>query len=554
MRQDSISALWYQVYGDSQGAQLERLHARLEAWQTSLTPVVESTPDQTNWYQDAIVYALYVDAFAGDFDGLTRRLDYLQTLGVNTLWLLPILDSPMRDQGFDIRDFRAIRGELGGNSAFLRFIESAHDRGIRLLFDMAVNHSSDEHPWFREAANDPESPYRNYYIWSPDTRPYSQARLLFKGMVDSNWELNPPTGDYYFHRFYAFQPDLNYRNPELFLEMLDNFLFWQAQGVDGLRMDAIPFIWKEEGTQCEDLPEVHILLKLIRACLDRVKPGTLLIAEANMEPRQVVSYFGQDDECQAAYHFPLLPQFYLALAEGDYRPIRDALLPERTPPIPPHSRWMAFLRCHDELTLEFVSPDERARMNQYYLQDAKYSFREGEGIAGRLFDLLGQDPDKVLLMHSMLFATEGSPILYYGDEVGMGNDEAFFAEHSRRTGFPDGRFYNRGPMDWDRVERAFTDPESPAHHIFSGLQALIRARRELAPIFRQRGIIVESDDPALFCVQRQVGSHQVRVCHNLSADHRTLNLPLPMHDVLGGADAGRQVVLGPWSYCWLQVS
>ncbi len=549
MTQQTIRELWHQVYDQKHNDALEKLMRTLDAQKATLA----SQPQENNpdWYRDAVVYSLYVDAYAGDFDGLTDKLDYIQDLGVNTLWLLPILDSPMRDQGFDIRSFRNIRSDLGGNDAFRRFIAAAHQRGIRLLFDMAVNHSSDQHPWFIDAASSKTSPYRDYYIWSTDTTRYSDARLLFKGMVDSNWEYNAQTDDYYFHRFYAFQPDLNYRNPALLIDMIDNFLFWQEQGVDGLRMDAIPFIWKEEGTNCEDLPQVHSLLKLIRASLDYCRPGTLMIAEANMAPKQVVSYFGDDDECQAAYHFPLMPQLYMAVAEADYRHIEEALAPEVTPAIPEKSCWMSFLRCHDELTLEFVTPEVRDRMNEYYLHDPLCRFREGEGIAGRLFYLLREDPDKVLLMHSMLFATEGSPILYYGDEVGMGNDVGFYEQTSEQTGFQDARFLNRGSMDWRKVQRALKEPESVEHRIHHGLRSLIALRREYSAWFYHSARIIRSDNHALYGLSREHNGQVLQIYHNLGDQACTVHMDAPMHDLVSGAGTGRQITLSPSSYCWL---
>lgn len=553
-QQSTLRELWQRIFHDTADAAQDRLLQLLDDRRQALLadpPSLAGDTADPEWYRGAVIYCLYVDAYAGDFDGLTGRLDYLQKLGVNTLWLLPILDSPMRDQGFDISDFRAIRPDLGGNEAFVRFVDQAHARGIRILFDMAVNHSSDEHPWFREARQNPDSPYRDYYIWSDQPDRYLDARLLFKGMVDSNWEYNEATGDYYFHRFYAFQPDLNYRNPDLLIDMIDNMLFWKARGVDGLRMDAIPFIWKEEGTDCEDLPTTHSILKLIRAALDYCQPGTLLMAEANMEPREVVSYFGDADECQTAYHFPLMPQFYMALAEADYRHIRDALSPEVTPMIPESCCWMSFLRCHDELTLEFVTPDVRERMNRYYLHHPQYSFREGEGIAGRLFYLLREDPDRMLLMHSMLCATEGSPILYYGDEVGMGNDQAFFEQTSRQTGFRDARFLNRGPMDWSKVERALEHTESVEHQLFEGIRAIVRARREFAACFHGPGRFLDLHDPALFGLARQAGQTHLEIYHNLSDQPRHVELPTAMRDVMTGQDTGRQVTLAGHAYCWL---
>lgn len=544
-----IEALWQEVYGTGQEAKLTALKTLLDEKRKLFAsyPIIRK-PD---WYRDAVIYALYVDAFATDFHGLTERLDYLARLGVNTLWLLPILDSPMRDQGFDIRDFRTVREDLGGNEAFQEFILSAHARGIHILFDMAVNHTSDQHPWFVSARADEASPYRDYYIWSQTTDRYQDARLIFKGMVNSNWSCNEATGDYYFHRFYAFQPDLNYRNPDVLLAMIENFLYWKQQGVDGLRMDAIPFIWKEEGTSCEDLPNTHRILKLIRASLDYCQPGTLLIAEANMPPRDVVRYFGNDDECQAAYHFPLMPQFYMALAESDRGYIEAALSPAVTPPIPEKSCWMAFLRCHDELTLEYVSNDVRQRMNQYYLHDADSSFREGEGIAGRLFNLLQGDVDKILLMHAMLFATEGSPILYYGDEVGMENNLEFYRQASERTGNRDARFLNRGDMDWKKVERALNQEDSIEHRLFAGIQSLAAARKRYRTCFLDSAYFLPSNDPALYGLERHGSLQRMQLYHNLGDGERKVSLQGDWQDVVTGKTRRGRLTLPPWGWCWL---
>lgn len=545
----TIETLWHHVYGADHPEALSRLSELLETSRQTLAQQ-PTTPDP-DWYRNAIVYSLYVDAFAGDFTGLTERLDYLATLGVNTLWLLPILDSPMRDQGFDIRDFKTIRAELGGNTAFTDFIQAAHQRGIRLLFDMAVNHSSDQHPWFQAARADRDSPYRDYYIWNPDRERYQGARLIFKGMVNSNWSYNEATDDYYFHRFYSFQPDLNYRNPDVLIAMMENFLYWKIQGVDGLRMDAIPFIWKEEGTNCEDLPTTHTLLKLIRAGLDYCEPGTLLIAEANMKPKDVVGYFGNDDECQAAYHFPLMPQFYMALAEGDRRYIEDALSPSVTPAIPEKSCWMSFLRCHDELTLEFVSPEVREKMNRHYLHDPECTFREGEGLAGRLFYLVKEDPTKALLLNAMLFATEGSPILYYGDEVGMANDVTFYRENSARTGFKDARFMNRGDMNWSKVETALNQPGSVEHQLFHGIQQLIEWRRRFAACFHRSARFLANPNPAVYSLERETSGQRLVIVHNLSATPVEVEIDQRMTDL-----ASNQPVTGPfgvpaYGYVWL---
>jgi maltose alpha-D-glucosyltransferase/alpha-amylase len=545
----TIETLWQHVYGTDHPEAYGQLTGLLDSTRKELARQ-PTTPDP-DWYRNAIVYSLYVDAFAGDFTGLTQRLDYLANLGVNTLWLLPILDSPMRDQGFDIRDFKTIRNELGGNEAFTDFIQEAHRRGIRILFDMAVNHSSDQHPWFQSASASQDSPYRDFYIWNPDRDRYQGARLIFKGMVNSNWSYNEATEDYYFHRFYSFQPDLNYRNPQVLIAMMENFLYWKTQGVDGLRLDAIPFIWKEEGTNCEDLPTTHTLIKLIRAALDYCEPGTLLIAEANMTPKDVVGYFGSDDECQAAYHFPLMPQFYMALAEGNRRYIEDALSPSVTPAIPEKSCWMSFLRCHDELTLEFVSPDVREKMNRYYLHDPECTFREGEGLAGRLFYLVREDPAKALLLNAMLFATEGSPILYYGDEVGMTNDVAFYRENSARTGFKDARFMNRGDMNWSKVDTAMNDPASVEHRLFQGVQRLIDWRRSYAACFHHSARFLADPNPAVYSLERQADGQRLVIIHNLSAMPVDVDVDPVMIDLQTNQPVSGTVALPAYGYAWL---
>jgi maltose alpha-D-glucosyltransferase/alpha-amylase len=335
------------------------------------------------------------------------------------------------------------------------------------------------------------------------------------------------------------------------IAMMENFLYWKTQGVDGLRLDAIPFIWKEEGTNCEDLPTTHTLIKLIRAALDYCEPGTLLIAEANMTPKDVVGYFGSDDECQAAYHFPLMPQFYMALAEGNRRYIEDALSPSVTPAIPEKSCWMSFLRCHDELTLEFVSPDVREKMNRYYLHDPECTFREGEGLAGRLFYLVREDPAKALLLNAMLFATEGSPILYYGDEVGMTNDVAFYRENSARTGFKDARFMNRGDMNWSKVDTAMDDPASVEHRLFQGVQQLIDWRRRYAACFHRSARFLADPNPAVYSLERDADGQRLVIIHNLSAMPVDVDVDPVMIDLQSNQPVSGTLTLPAFGYAWL---
>ncbi len=429
---ERLKKIWFEIYSET--SENEECFNNLIGFLNDSKKELKVNEIEKDWYKNAVIYSLYVDLYAGDFSELKNKLSYLKGLGVNTLWLLPILDSPMGDQGFDISNYYKVRGDLGTNEDFFEFIEEAHKNDIKVLFDMAVNHTSNEHEWFLDAKKGKDSKYRDYYIWNDDQEKYKGARLLFKGMVNSNWEYNKETNDYYFHRFYEFQPDLNYKNPKVLFEMMQRVVFWKSKGVDGLRLDAIPFIWKEEGTDCENLEKTHKIIKLIRAAVDYIQPGTLLIAEANMKPKDVVQYFGEGDECQAAYHFPLMPKFYLGLAEGNYEYITDVLSKEVTPNIPNEAQWLSFLRCHDELTLEFVTEEERKKMNHYYLKDEKYSFREGEGISGRIYNLMDGEVDRILLINSLMLTTKGASIIYYGDEVGMENDEEFFQEMTKKKG------------------------------------------------------------------------------------------------------------------------
>ena len=312
-----------------------------------------------DWYKDAVVYSLYADLFNTDFQGLITKLDYLKDLGVSCIWLLPVLDSPMRDAGFDIKDYYSIRPELLDASCsscdqevFRKFLSEAHNRNLKVIFDVSMNHTSDEHPWFLEAVKSKDNPFRDYFIWSETDTLYREARIIFKGIETSNWEKK---GDaYFFHRFFNFQPDLNYKNPEVLFEMCRILLFWQNAGVDGFRADATPYIWKLEGTDCENLPQTHAVVKFFRAILEYVKPGSLLLAEACQQPAKVVEYMGDGDECQAAYHFPLMPRIFKSIAMQSGKPIEETLSKAFTPELPESGQWFTFLRCHDELSLELV--------------------------------------------------------------------------------------------------------------------------------------------------------------------------------------------------------
>ena len=318
MKKELLEKYWKELYPAAGLTQFHDFLNESEKYKTA------KNLQDSDWYKDAVVYSLYVDLFNKDFSGLTDKLDYLEDLGVSCLWLLPILDSPMRDAGFDIRNYDRIRADLLGlpenfdkaeqEKIFGDFLAEAHRRGIRVIFDIAMNHTSDKHPWFQEAKKSEDNPYRNYYIWSKNPGLYSKARLLFKGIEDSNWEPLENTVWYYFHRFFSFQPDLNYKNPKVLLEMSRNLLYWQSLGVDGFRADAIPYLWKEEGTDCENRPKTHTIVKFFRAILDYVNPGSMLLAEACQKPKEVVKYMGDGDECHAAYHFPLMPMMFKSIA------------------------------------------------------------------------------------------------------------------------------------------------------------------------------------------------------------------------------------------------
>ncbi len=549
---------------------------RLESFLKDLEIYPRREEDVKDWYKDAIVYALYVDLFNEDFNGLADKLDYLQGLGVSCLWLLPILDSPMRDAGFDIKNYDRIRPSLLGLSEDASreqqqavsgsFLQEAHQRGIRVIFDIAINHSSDQHPWFREACKSEDNPYRDYYIWSKDTSLYGEARLLFKGIEDSNWE---PLGDwYYFHRFFSFQPDLNYKNPEVLLAMSRNLLYWQRMGVDGFRADAIPYLWKEEGTVCENLPKTHTVVKFFRAVLDQVKPGTFLLAEACQKPTEVVKYLGEGDECHAAYHFPLMPMMFKAIAMEDGRPVKHTLSPAVTPDIPPESQWLTFLRVHDELSLErvYVSEEDRKFIHEHYCHRPEWDFRVGEGISARLSELMQRDERKIALAYSLMLTLTGTPVVYYGDEFGKLNDEAYYKEQIQLTGKDDSRFLVRGRIDWQQLEADLKDPDNFHARVFELISTMLNMRKDEKAFGRGNTEFLniktgegETASSALVYL-RTYNNEKLLVINNLSPQPLTVNNPFPdndlallfPHDFLVDDD-GLSFHFGPHGFVWLKV-
>jgi maltose alpha-D-glucosyltransferase/alpha-amylase len=378
------------------------------------------------WYKDAVIYQLHVKSFfdgnddgIGDFAGLIRKLDYIASLGVNTIWLLPFYPSPRRDDGYDIAEYRGVSPDYGTLQDARRFIREAHARGMRVITELVINHTSDQHPWFQRARRaKPGSNHRNFYVWSDTDQAYSDTRIIFLDTEKSNWTWDPVAGAYFWHRFYSHQPDLNFDNPQVLKAVLSVMHFWLDLGVDGLRLDAIPYLVEREGTNNENLPETHVVLKAIRAELDAHYADRLLLAEANQWPEDTQEYFGRGDECHMAFHFPLMPRMYMAIAKEDRFPITDIM--RQTPEIPETCQWAIFLRNHDELTLEMVTDDERDYLWNFYAADRRA--RINLGIRRRLAPLLERDRRRIELMNGLLLSMPGTPVIYYGDEIGMGDN------------------------------------------------------------------------------------------------------------------------------------
>ncbi|MEU7751296.1 maltose alpha-D-glucosyltransferase [Micromonospora sp. NPDC049101] len=384
---------------------------------------------QHQWYKRAVFYEVLVRAFkdsddngTGDLRGLASKLDYLAWLGVDCLWLPPFYDSPLRDGGYDIRDFRTVLPEFGRVEDFVHLLDQAHLRGIRVITDLVLNHTSDTHPWFQESRLNPDGPYGDYYVWSDTDTGYPDARIIFVDTEVSNWTYDPVRGQFYWHRFFSHQPDLNYENPQVAEAMIDVLRFWLDLGIDGFRLDAVPYLFEEEGTNGENLPQTHDFLKRCRRVVDEEYSDRVLLAEANQWPADVVEYFGDPavggDECHMAFHFPLMPRLFMAVRRESRYPISEILA--QTPPIPSGAQWGIFLRNHDELTLEMVTDEERDYMYAEYAKDAR--MRANIGIRRRLAPLLDNDRNQQELFTAMLLGLPGSPVLYYGDEIGMGDN------------------------------------------------------------------------------------------------------------------------------------
>ena len=407
------------------------------------------------WYKDAIIYELNIKGFydsdsdgIGDFAGLEQKLDYLEELGVTAIWILPFYPSPLRDDGYDIQDYYNVSNAYGNIDDFKRFLDAAHQRGLQVITELVINHTSDQHPWFQRARRAPVgSKERDYYVWSDTDEKWPDVRIIFTDTETSNWTWDPVAKQYYWHRFFHHQPDLNYDSPDVQQEIFDVLAYWMDMGIDGFRLDAIPYLFEREGTNGENLPETHEFLKKLRTYVDENYDNVLFLAEANMWPEESASYFGDGDECHMNYHFPLMPRLYMSVKMEDRHPITDIF--DQTPEIPENCQWATFLRNHDELTLEMVTDEERDFMYNVYASDR--TARINLGIRRRLAPLMDNDRGKIELLNVLLMSLPGTPVLYYGDEIGMGDNYYLGDRDGVRT-----------PMQWNNNENAGFSEANPA--------------------------------------------------------------------------------------------
>jgi maltose alpha-D-glucosyltransferase/alpha-amylase len=527
------------------------------------------------WYKDAIFYQIYVRAFYdsngdghGDIKGLTQKLDYLQELGVDCLWLMPIYPSPLKDDGYDIADYYNIAKTFGTLEEFKELLDTAHRRGLRIIMDLVLNHTSDVHPWFQASRADQMSPYRDYYVWSDTDQKYKDARIIFLDSEPSNWTWDEQAGQYFWHRFYSSQPDLNYDNPRLQAEMLRVAAFWLDFGIDGFRADAVPYLFEREGTNCENLPETHRYLKKLRAFMEERYPNRILLCEANQWPEDVRPYFGDGDEFQMGFHFPIMPRIYMALKKGTVGDMREII--SRTPPIPENCQWCIFLRNHDELTLEMVTPEERDWMWQQYAPDPRMKLNLG--IRRRLAPLLDNDRRKIELAHSLLFSLPGSPILYYGDEIGMGDniwlpdrngvrtpmqwtagDTAGFSEASVSSFYAPtivDELYSSARVN---VQSQRQDPGS----LWSTIRHMIAVRRNHHAFGRGDFKWLGLENESIAAFERSYQDESILAIHNLSNADQTVSLKNKtsankLADILTNQNFDSQhVELAPYQFLWL---
>jgi maltose alpha-D-glucosyltransferase/alpha-amylase len=540
------------------------------------------------WYKDAVFYEVYVRAYRdsngdgrGDLAGLTEKLDYLKDLGVDCLWLLPIYPSPLVDDGYDIADYYGVHPDYGTVEDFKKLVEAAHQRGLRVIADLVLNHTSDQHPWFQAARKDKTSPYRDYYVWSDTDQKFLETRIIFVDSQPSNWSFDEVAGQYFWHRFYPQQPDLNFDNPAVREEMKKVARFWLEMGIDGFRADAVPYLIEREGTSNENLPETHAYLKELRAFIDENYPGRILLCEANMWPEDVRPYFGDpaqpgEAEFQMGFHFPIMPRIYMALKKGNASDMIEIL--DRTPPIPTECQWCTFLRNHDELTLEMVTEEERQWMWQQYAPEPR--MRLNLGIRRRLAPLFDNDRRKIEVSNSILFTLTGSPIIYYGDEIGMGDNIWLDDRNGVRTpmqwtadpsaGFseadPEG-FYtpviSATPYGPDSVNVAAqqADPKS----LFNTLKKMIAVRKQYKAFGWGRFEWAKNANAAVAAYWRKYQEERILVLNNLSDQIQSVTIHTPHHsdtiplELLSGRrmlpvyNHNLSITLTPYRYLWVKL-
>lgn len=525
------------------------------------------------WYKNAVFYEISVRAFKdgngdgrGDLCGLTEKLDYLQTLGVDCIWIMPIYPSPLRDDGYDIADYYSVDQTYGSLDQLKDLIEAAHSRNIRIIMDLVLNHTSDAHPWFQASRSDKNSPYRDYYVWSDTDQIYKDARIIFVDTERSNWTWDEQAGQYFWHRFYSTQPDLNFDNPKVQEEMLNVARFWLDLGIDGFRADAVPYLIEREGTNCENLPETHVYLKKLRAFMEQHYPGRILLCEANQWPEDVRPYFGDGDEFHMSFHFPIMPRIYMALKKGRFEDM-EAIM-RRTPSIPENCQWCTFLRNHDELTLEMVTEEERQWMWKEYAPEPRMKLNLG--IRRRLAPLLDNDRRKIELANSLLFTLPGTPIIYYGDEIGMGDNLDLFDRNGVRT-----------PMQWDDSEHGgftvgtpFTemvkgeygykkvnvsDQMKSPFSLFSTIQRMISLRKQHAAFGGSDMQWISTGNPAVAVYLREHDGETMLIFNNLSGDVQRVSLPdkyrLSGQDLFSNKTISLKagITIEPYAYIWLQL-
>jgi len=535
------------------------------------------------WYKDAIIYQLHVRTFCdsngdgiGDFVGLTQRLDYLQELGTNTIWLLPFYPSPLRDDGYDIADYTTVHPSYGTLDDFKAFLTAAHNRGLRVIIEMVMNHTSDQHPWFQEARSSRDNPKRDWYVWSDTDTKYQGVRIIFIDTELSNWTWDPVSKSYYWHRFFSHQPDLNFDNPHVFEAMWEIMKFWLDMGVDGFRLDAVPYLVEREGTSCENLPETHAIIKQVRKRLDEFYPGRMLLAEANQWPADVRAYFGDGDEFHTAFHFPLMPRMFMAVKLEDRKPIIEIL--DQTPSIPENCQWCIFLRNHDELTLEMVTDIERDYMYDEYATDK--TMRINLGIRRRLAPMMENDRRRIELLNGLLMSMPGTPIIYYGDEIGMGDNIYLGDRNGVRT-----------PMQWNGGTNAgfsFADPErlySPlisnsvygyqvvnvdsqrrfSHSLLSWMKALIKTRNSYRVFSRGTMEFLRPSNHRVLAYIRELGNEKILVVNNLASSAQAVELDVQQYkgyipiEMFGRnlfprfGDLPYLLTLGPYQFYWFRL-